>query len=602
MAGVRPIIDRMQSLQKLISYTRDLRGLFIIIGLTSLIGAAVSLVTPFVIKLATDWVVSIIGGQAEFTWQAIAGFLGLFVGLAIIAAVASDVGGWFGDMMSIRARRQLSDRYYRHLFTLSQHYYDGEVTGKIINRLTRAISEITRFLQFFSNNLLQMLLTMVVTIIILGFYNWVLAVLFLVLIPINLLLTAKTSVKWQRYETKINHHFDIASGRFAEVVGQMRLVKSFGTQSREAAEFDGRLGKMVDLTAKQSRYWHVMNAYRSLAFGLINAAIMGILFYSAARGSITLGDMVMLLTLIQQATFPLRNLSFFVDSYQRAVSNSRDYITALEEQPETDPSTRKLTVDKGEVELRDVNFAYEDKKQVLHNISFRIRPGQKLALVGESGGGKSTIANLVMRLYDPSSGQVLIDGQSIDTFSRSSVRSNIATVFQESALFSGTVRENITYAQPNASNESIEKAARAANAWKFISELPDGLDTEIGERGIKLSGGQKQRISIARALLKDAPILILDEATSALDSRSEQEVQQALNRLMKNRTTMIIAHRLSTIANVDTIVTLAKGRVDEIGSPKDLAQTGGIYAELLSLQLGSNDEVKQHLAKYDISA
>ena len=592
----------MQPLQKLLSYTRGLRGLFIIIGLTSLVGAAVSLFTPFVIKLATDWVVSVAGGGVDFTWQAIAGFLALFVGLAIITTVASDIGGWFGDMMSIRARQQLSDRYYRHLFTLPQRYYDGEVTGKIINRLTRAISEVTRFLQFFSNNLLQMLLTTVVTIVILGFYNWVIAALFLVLIPLNLLLTAKTSVKWQKYEKKINHNFDIASGRFAEVVGQMRLVKSFGTQKREADAFDSRLGKMVGLTAKQSRHWHVMNALRSLAFGLINAAIMGILFYSAAKGSITIGDMVMLLTLVQQATFPLRNLSFFVDSYQRAIANSKDYIAALEEEPEADESNGKLVVKKGEVEFKDVNFAYEDKKQVLSDISFTVKSGQKLALVGESGGGKSTIANLVMRLYDPTSGQIFIDDQSIADLSRSSVRSNIATVFQESSLFSGTVRENIAYAQPNATSEAVEKAARAANAWKFISELPDGLDTEIGERGIKLSGGQKQRISIARALLKDAPILILDEATSALDSKAEQEVQQALNRLMKNRTTIIIAHRLSTIANVDIIVTLAKGRVDEIGSPKDLAQSGGIYAELLSLQLGSAEEAKKHLAKYDIAA
>lgn len=592
----------MQPLKKLLSYTRGLRGLFIVIGLTSLVGAAVSLLTPFVIKFATDWVVSVAGGETEFAWQTIAVFLAIFVGLAIVTTTASDIGGWFGDMMSIRARQQLSDRYYRHLFTLPQRYYDGEVTGKIINRLTRAISEVTRFLQFFSNNLLQMLLTMIVTIAILGFYNWMIAALFLVLIPVNLLLTAKTSVKWQKYEKKINHNFDIASGRFAEVVGQMRLVKSFGTQKREVSEFDGRLGKMVGLTAKQSRHWHVMNALRSLAFGLINAVIMGILFYSAAKGVITIGDMVMLLTLVQQATFPLRNLSFFVDSYQRAVANSKDYIAALEEEPEVDGSTKKLTVKQGEVEFRSVNFAYEDKKQVLHDISFVVKPGQKLALVGESGGGKSTIANLVMRLYDPTDGQILIDGQSTAELSRASVRSNIATVFQEAALFSGTVRENIAYAQPNTSEQAIEKAAKAANAWRFINELPNGLDTEIGERGIKLSGGQKQRISIARALLKDAPILILDEATSALDSKAERDVQQALNRLMKNRTTIIIAHRLSTIANVDTIVTLAKGRVDEIGSPEILAKSGGIYAELLSLQLGSAEEAKKHLAKYDIAA
>lgn len=591
----------MQQIQKLISYTRGLRGLFVIIALMSVLSAAVALVTPFVIKFATDWVVMVVAGETVFSWQVVTVFFAAFMGLSLVSLVAGDVGGWFGDMMSIRARRQLSDRYYRHLFTLPQRYYDGEVTGTIINRLTRAISEVTQFLQFFSNNLLQMLLTMTATIVILLVYNWMLAALFLVLVPVNLYLTAKTSTKWQKLEKRKNRHFDIASGRFAEVVGQMRLVKSFGTQAREAREFDHRLNKMVTLTAVQSRHWHVMNALRGLAFGVVNTAILCILFVSAANKTITIGDMVMLLTLVQQATFPLRNLSFFVDSYQRAVANSKDYIAALEEKPESDDIAARLHDGGGEVAFHHVDFSYTDKATVLHDVSFTIRPGQKLALVGESGGGKSTIANLLMRLYDPTAGTITIDSQSIADVSRASVRAHIATVFQDAALFSGTIRENIAYAAPQASDEAIEKAARAANAWKFINDLPDGLATEIGERGIKLSGGQKQRISIARALLKDAPILILDEATSALDSRAEHEVQQALDRLMKHRTTLIIAHRLSTIAGVDTIVTLAKGRVDEIGTPRELAESGGIYAELLALQLGASDDAKKRLAKYDIT-
>lgn len=592
----------MEQLRKLLGYTRGLRGLFVVIAVASVIGAAVSLVIPFVMKFATDWVVSVVAHDGVFSWPVIAGFFAAFVGLSIISLVVSDVGGWFGDMMAVRVRRQLSDRYFRHLFTLPQRYYDSEVTGTIINRLTRAITDVTQFLQFFSNNLLQMLLTMGVTIVILAVHNWMIAVLFAALIPINLYLTAKTSVKWQRFEKRKNKHFDIASGRFAEVVGQMRLVKSFGTQSREAARFDTEMGRMITITADQSRHWHVMNAWRSLAFGVVNAAILCILFVNAAQGSLSIGDMVMLLTLVQQMAFPMRNLCFFVDNYQRAVANSKDFIEALEESPEQDTATHQLAVSQGQVAFRDVDFSYDDKKQVLSNVSFVIEPGQKLALVGESGGGKSTIANLLMRLYDPDAGEICIDGQSIGEVSRASVRAAIATVFQDAALFSGTIRENIAYAQPDATSEAIEKAARAANAWKFIQELPDGIETEIGERGIKLSGGQKQRISIARALLKDAPILILDEATSALDSKAEREVQQALDRLMKHRTTLIIAHRLSTIANVDTIVTLANGRIDEVGTPRELAVSGGIYAELLSLQLGATEEAKKRLAKYDIAA
>lgn len=225
-----------------------------------------------------------------------------------------------------------------------------------------------------------------------------------------------------------------------------------------------------------------------------------------------------------------------------------------------------------------------------------------MALVGESGGGKTTISNLLMSLYQPDSGEVLIDGQNVSQLSRRSVRESIATVFQDASLFSGTIKENIAYARPGATDDEIAEAAQAANAHDFIMKFDKGYETEIGERGIKLSGGQRQRISIARAILKNAPILVLDEATSSLDSRAEHEVQQALDRLMKHSTTLIIAHRLSTIAGVDKIVTLKDGSIDEVGSPADLATTGGIYAQLLELQLGATESAKKKLAKFDIAS
>ena len=255
----------------------------------------------------------------------------------------------------------------------------------------------------------------------------------------------------------------------------------------------------------------------------------------------------------------------------------------------------------GEIIFHNVSFGYESGKEVLQGINITLAPGKKTALVGESGGGKTTISNLLMRLYDPHEGSISIDGTNIANVSRASVRQHIATVFQDATLFSGTIRENIAYAMPSASDEAILAAARDANALEFIRDFPDGLDTEIGERGIKLSGGQRQRIAIARAILKDAPILLLDEATSSLDSKAEYAVQQALDRLMKGRTTLIIAHRLSTIANADTIITLRNGSIDEIGSPATLATTGGIYATLLTLQLGATERAKQQLEAFDIA-
>ncbi len=250
--------------------------------------------------------------------------------------------------------------------------------------------------------------------------------------------------------------------------------------------------------------------------------------------------------------------------------------------------------------IENVSFSF-GFKEILKDINFTLEKGKVVSIVGPSGGGKTTISNLLMGLYALESGKILIDGQDITIVKRRDVRQAIATVFQDPALFSGTIRENIAYAQPDASDSEIMAAAKAANADGFIMKFDKGLDTEIGERGVKLSGGQKQRLSIARAILKDAPILILDEATSSLDSKAEHLVQAALDRLMKGRTVLIIAHRLSTIAGVDTIVTLKNGQVDEIGKPSTLAKTGGIYAQLLDLQMGTTETAKKKLAAYEIA-
>ena len=594
---------QMNNIRQILRLTTRMRGHFAIIAATAVFGALIGFATPYITKFATDWIVAVVNGTQEFSWVPLGLLVAAMALVSIVSAIIADVGGWHGDVMAVKVRRQLSSKYYEHLLKLPQSYYDNEVTGKIINRLSRAITEITNFLQFLSNNLLQMLLTLVITVIILVVYSWPVAVLFLLLIPANLYLTARTSDPWQKHEKKKNGYFDIASGRFAEVVAQMRLVKSFDTAPRELKLFDTNIGKMIGVTKVQSRQWHVMNALRQVVFGLIFAGIYGVVFYEASRGSISIGDMVMIITLVAQVSFPMRNLSFFVDTYQRAVANSVDYLEALAEEPEPEPASKtKLQVSSGEVAFRDVSFAYDDEKPVLHDISFTIQPGKKLALVGESGGGKTTLSNLLMSLYRPTSGSITIDGKDIEQVSRVSLRRNIATVFQDPALFSGTIRENIAYANPKASDDEIIAAAKAANAYDFIQNLEKGLETEIGERGIKLSGGQKQRIAIARAVLKDAPILILDEATSSLDSRAEHLVQQALDRLMKGRSVLIIAHRLSTIANVDTIVTLKKGRVDEIGTPTELAETDGIYSQLLQLQMTTTDKAKERLKSFDMSA
>jgi len=591
----------MKDLFKIILYAKNLWPYYLVITVTSVLMALSNQVVPFVVKAVADLVTHVVqGGQPDYSqalWLAIVLF-----GADIAGTLLSNWGGYYGDIMAIKLRKQLSERYYQHLLTLPQSYYDSELTGTIINRLNRTIAELTNFMNFFSNNFFQMILTMIFTLVVVAFYSWEVAVLLFVIYPLFIWLTGLTSKQWQAQQKEKNTHQDIASGRFAEAVAQIRVVKSFNQEARELRHLRHHSQKAVDITYQQSRQWHTMDIFRRLTLNFVFFVIMGFIFWQTLRGRFTLGEMFLLIQFSSLMRLPLFSMSFFVDQTQRAIAGSRDYFDVMELQPAIadKPNAKDLKVPKGRIEYRNVVFGYNNNEKVLRKVSFDIAPGSKVALVGESGEGKSTISSLLMRLYEPDSGTITIDGTNIAQVTQQSLRENIAVVFQEPAPFSGTVSENIAYARPDASKQAIIAAAKAANAHDFIEKLPDGYQTEIGERGVRLSGGQKQRLAIARALLKDAPILILDEATSSLDSRAEAQVQEALETLMENRTTLIIAHRLSTIAHVDRIITIKGGKVDEIGTPKELAKSGGIYAELLQLQLGVTKAAKEKLTEFDM--
>ena len=590
-------------LLSVIGYARNLWPYYVGVAAASILVALTGIAVPFVLSAATELIVGVIEGNEA----SISGALWLAALLFVFDAsnaVIRNYGGYLGDMMSARLKSQLSIAYYDHLLKLPQSYFDREQTGTIINRLNRAITEITGFLNIFANNILQMLLTTIITVAIVGFYSWELALMVVLIYPVFLWLTFITSKRWQKLQNQKNLETDIASGRFAEVVSQIRVVKSYVQEELEKRHFIKRYQATVDVTRGQSKYWHNMDVARGVALSVIFFAIFAFIFTQTVTQRFSLPDMVLLITLINALRMPLFSLSFMVDGYQRAVTGSRDFVDVMELEPAIAdrPDAERLSVTEGVIEFNEVGFAYSADEPVLSGVSFSIKQGEEVALVGESGVGKSTLSNLLMRLYDVTEGSITVDGQNITEVSQKSLRDNIATVFQDSALFSGTVRENIAYARPDASLDEVIAAAKDANAHEFIDKFENGYDTEIGERGIKLSGGQKQRVAIARAILKNAPILILDEATSSLDSRSEKLVQEALDRLTKGRTTLIIAHRLSTIAGVDRIITLKNGGVDEIGTPAELSRTGGIYAQLLELQLGSGESSKQKLRSYDIAA
>ncbi len=596
----------MRDILKIVGYSWELKRYYLATALFVVVIAVLNQANPFLLKYLVDAIVKRGSGGSVATR-----YFGVLLGLLFAAGIAisliSNLQGYIGDQLGAKLHTLLSQRYYDQLLALPLEFYDNEVTGHLTSRLDRSIATISTLVQAMANNFIGFFLTSAFTLVVLARYSPLVSLLLAVLFPLYIWLTTLTSRTWQRKQEGINERTDYGNGRFIEAIGNIRVVKSFVHERAESRIFAQTRSSVEDQTKVQSKEWHRYDVIRGLSLNLIFFGIYAIIIGQALNGSFgpiqtSIGTVVLMLQLTLQAQFPLFASSFIVDQIQRAAAGSKDFFEVMELTPKIldAEGAGELEVTTGRVEYHDVSFGYEGGQQVLNDVTFSVEPGTKVALVGESGEGKTTLANLMLRFYEPSVGAITIDGTDIATVTQASLRRSIGVVFQEPALFSGTVTENITYGHPEATTEQVEAAARAANAHDFVERLPKGYDTQVGERGVKLSGGQKQRIAIARALVKNPPILILDEATSSLDSKAEREVQDALERLMQGRTTLIIAHRLSTIQNVDVIVGIRHGQVAEIGSPAELATGDGIYAELLALQAPTTAN-KAKLKAYDIA-
>nr|MDQ6928540.1 ABC transporter ATP-binding protein/permease [Actinomycetota bacterium] len=575
---------------KIVRYSWALKRYYLATAAFVVMVALLNQANPFLLKFLVDAVVKRGSGGSVSTGR-IAVLLGMLFAVGVAVSLVTNIQGHIGDMLAAKLQTLLSRRYYDHLLELPLEFYDNEITGRITGRLERSIAGISDLVQALANSFISFFLTSAFTLIILAYYSPLVALLLAGLFPLYIWLTTLTSRRWQSRQEGINADRDRANGRFIEAIGNIRVVKSFVRESAERRIFADTRHTIEARTKVQSKEWHRYDVYRGLSLNVIFFAIYALIITQALDGNFgpiqrSIGTVVLMLQLSLQAQFPLFASSFIVDQIQRASADSKDYLAVMDLVPtiRDHDGAADLEVVAGRVEYRDVSFAYTGGQQVLDGVSFTLAPGEKLALVGESGEGKTTLANLLLRFYEPDAGTIAIDGVDIAEVTQASLRRNIGVVFQEAALFSGSVRENILYGQVDGTEDQLVAAAKAANAHDFIERLTKGYDTEIGERGVKLSGGQKQRIAIARALIKDPPILVLDEATSSLDSKAEREVQAALQRLMEGRTTLIIAHRLSTIQNVDMIVGIRRGGVTEIGTPTELAAGDGIYAELLHLQ------------------
>ena len=600
----------MKNIVKIIKYTKSYWLWYISAGLFICVISLLSLVTPFLLKAVVDIIVSGISGESsEFSKVWLYLFLIFFTDVSV--TTLTSYSQWLGDILTIRLQSFLSQKFYEKLLILDIGYYDKEQTGAIVSKLNRGIESVTDFVQAMLNNFLPFFLTAFITILILAKYSLFISILLAVLFPLYILISHKSTIEHFKYEYRKNEIIDPAQGRMLESILGIRIVRAFLGEKLELSKYGEARKSVEKITKTQSKVWHIYDFWRRF---LLNVIFFGILSYIVVltfKKQFTLGEMTLLLQLVQQARFPLFAMSFILGQIQRANTGSKDFFQILETPVKIGDKDDAIIMSENKkqpekiIKFNDVNFRYEGKKQILNNISFLISRGEKLALVGESGQGKSTLVNLLLRYYQPQKGVIKIFGKDISMVTKESLLKNVTVVFQESLLFSGTVYENIRYGKPDAARDEIINAAKAANAHEFILKFPKKYSSYIGERGIKLSGGQKQRIAISRAILKDAPIVVLDEATSSLDSRSEVLVQEGIKRLLKGRTSIIIAHRLSTIADSDKIAVLSGGRIVQFGPPAELLKDEtGLYSRMINLQKklmsATAEERENALKEYDL--
>lgn len=588
----------MNNILKIIKISKPLYSLIIIIAGLIVASVILDLIAPVLSKFIVDEIVKNIQKKSGNLEPLI-----ILIGLSFIASMASllitTISDRLGDHLAGKLRKFLTEKFYNKVLTLPQSYFDSEISGKIVNQLNRGIQMIQDFTNTSTNFILPAILQTIFTIIILAYYNLPIAIFTFLLFPIYMILSYYSTVAWGKEEVKKNKIEDQTRGRISEVISNMSLVKSFSTELEEFKYVVNNLTNINKIYAGQSKNFHIFDFLRNLSLNVILLLINIIVFYNTFKATLTLGEMVLILQLIAQIRRPLFAMSFILSRIQMAESGSKEYfeILNLESKENFEKTINLEKLKDATIEFKNISFQYEAGEKVLNNVSFKIDKREKVALVGHSGAGKTTIINLILKFYDPTGGNIFLKNKNYKGLDHAFIRNNIALVFQENELFSSTIRENVAYGKKNATEKDVIKALKLANAYDFVNRFNDKLEAQVGERGVKLSGGQKQRIQIARAILKDAPILILDEATSSLDAKSEKEVQEALENLMKDRLVIIIAHRFSTIQNVDKIIVIDKGKVQDAGKPQDLIKRKGIYSELLHYQVEGN---KRLLEQFDL--
>ncbi len=566
-----------------LSYYKPFKGIFAADMFFAFLGAATTLVIPLIVRYITGTVVFLPKDEILRTIFALGAVM---TALVLIQCFSNYFIGNYGHVMGAKIEFNMRKEIFEHYQRLSFSFYDNQKVGQLMSRITNDLFEITELLHHGPEDVVISFIKFIGTMGILVWINGKLAIAAFVLIPVMFIYAYVLNKKMKRAFRRNREKVAEINAGIEDNLSGIRVVKSFAAEEVEKEKF--MVGNQGFLDSKKNSYFYMGQYHAGLTAFITMITVLVIVAGAVllTNGSLGAPDLITFLLYINNFTEPVQKLINFTEQFQNGISGYERFREMLAVEPEIKESGHPVQAEnvRGDIRFDDVGFRYEeDQEKVLSHVSLDVQAGEYVALVGSSGAGKTTLCSLIPRFYEVTFGAIYVDDVDVRDYSLKSLRQNIGVVQQDVYLFAGTVLENIRYGRPDATREEIMEAAKKANAHDFIMNLPEGYDTNIGQRGVKLSGGQKQRLSIARVFLKNPPILIFDEATSALDNESEKVVQESLEKLAKNRTTFVIAHRLSTIRNARRILVLTEEGIEEQGTHEELMGKKGVYYGLYTL-------------------
>lgn len=570
--------------KKLSAYYKPYKGLFLADMMFAMIGAAITLVIPLMVRYITGTVVLLPIEEASSTIIRLGIFMVLLV---IVEGYCNYFIGYYGHVMGAKIEHDMRNEIFGHYQKLSFAFFDNQKVGHLLSRITSDLFDITELLHHGPEDVVISAIKLLGAFIILLMINAKLAFVAIGFVVLMLLYAVAMNGRMRGAFRENRSRIADINSQIEDSLSGIRVVKSFSNEETEMDKFEEGNSRFVDSKKKSYRYMGTYNSGMGVFSTLITVGSLLMGAWLMMKGELSAADLVTFLLYINNFTEPVKKLVNFTEQFQNGYSGYERFVEIMNIAPDIKDKEDAKSLDRvqGEIQFEDVSFHYsENKENVLSHVNLDVKPGEYVALVGSSGAGKTTLCSLIPRFYDVTGGAVRLDGIDIRDVKLKDLRRQIGIVQQDVYLFAGTILENIRYGKPEATDEEVVNAAMAANAHEFIMSLPEGYNTDIGQRGVKLSGGQKQRLSIARVFLKNPPVLIFDEATSALDNESEKIVQHSLELLAKDRTTFVIAHRLSTIRNAERILVLTEDGIAEEGTHESLLAQGGIYAGLYNMQ------------------